>query len=498
MSTATVELSPTSGTRNLSRVAYPLGIGLLRFAEDYRTLPLVIFEQVQNALDVNATKIWIYVDQKKNQIIIRDNGGGTSRENFDRALTSCLVSSKIDVTDKFGRFGQGLISPLGKCKRNTFISKLRGSSDHFVEWEFVTEDIRRQVGEIYIPNRLRRDIRDVEWNTEVRLYETTTDAITRRMSTESLRSGIIERYNVVLLKHKVVVFVDFVDEDGELARGSFSGRAYTGKQLTDEFIDDPACGMSYFRLWLAQADQRGRRRGVVKVGIVNNPYTFALSKMLRQVKDEDWLLPDVAEALSSGVFEGEIVGTKLELHVGREKFIANEALRGFCTAINAWFVGVGSSYYEETVKTQTEERYVRLGIQTLERFQSVIKTEAFAGLLGVIKSFKIGSVGTRHTKPDDTKVLEGEEFTGTAVGGGAGKEKEPSKDPDPVAVPKPPTDEKPEHHPLVVDSPSGGLRVPVKRNSLGLRFNHSLMEGSDDLWQLDAEAGVLHINIRHP
>jgi hypothetical protein len=61
-----------------------------------------------------------------------------------------------------------------------------------------------------------------------------------------------------------------------------------------------------------------------------------------------------------------------------------------------------------------------------------------------------------------------------------------------------PSQSRESHQPFTVAGPNGRRRTLVKSDSLGLQFSHTAMEGSDRLWELDIQNGVLHFNIRHP
>ena len=96
---------------------------LLRAAQHYPTVHAVVLEAVQNACDpdVRAKEIWININQRDRSVTITDNGCGITEEQFlDRLATVSVQHRKGN--EATGKYGLGLISPLGKCKRFFFTS----------------------------------------------------------------------------------------------------------------------------------------------------------------------------------------------------------------------------------------------------------------------------------------------------------------------------------------------------------------------------------------
>src|SRR3989344_3717360 len=106
-----------------TQIKFNQGRALLHLAGMYPTLLEVILELVQNALDkdVNATRIWIAINYQTRYLSVRDNGAGSSINRFNLALASVAEPGRKGE-GSLGQFGIGLISPLGKCNRFTFIS----------------------------------------------------------------------------------------------------------------------------------------------------------------------------------------------------------------------------------------------------------------------------------------------------------------------------------------------------------------------------------------
>src|SRR3989344_3180360 len=169
------------------------GEALLKLAGYYPRILDILLEEVQNCLDKGAEKIMIGINQKTRAISIGDDGEGVSQFEFERALTS--VSSSIKKKDKLGRFGLGLISPLGKCVKFLFTSTTRKESRGYREWSFVTDDLRAQDKISGIPMRTRPDLQFVRgesystkgttcvpWRTQVRIENYTPDRQINRVT----------------------------------------------------------------------------------------------------------------------------------------------------------------------------------------------------------------------------------------------------------------------------------------------------------------------------
>ncbi len=136
-------------------VNFPAGKILVRLANEYPFVLLVILENVQNALDANARNVSVRINQKTSCITVRDDGDGVSVSGFQEALQSVCESAKS--RGKLGQFGIGLISPLGKCERFTFTSSPR-DKDEFREWTFNTAEIEASKDMPNIPRRSRSDL----------------------------------------------------------------------------------------------------------------------------------------------------------------------------------------------------------------------------------------------------------------------------------------------------------------------------------------------------
>jgi len=479
------------------------GEALLKLAGYYPRILDVLLESVQNCIDKDAQLIMIGINQKSRQISIRDDGEGVSQHEFEKALTS--VSSSIKKKDKLGRFGLGLVSPLGKCEKFSFTSTPKRDPRGYLEWSFVTDDLRVQDKIAGIPMRTRPDLQfsrgeghnargttNVPWRTEVRMEHYTQDRQINRVTIESLREGILDRFGPSMRRKKTLIVITITNENGDRISQEIRAKEFEGTKLQDVEILERDSGRTKFSLYMAKKTDKGRR-GKVLIGEAGNDFRLDFGTFNRSLPDVCQLSDDVVAALKSGFFEGEILNNKVKLHASRKSFEADEALAGFCSVIEKWFEQAGKGHFKEAQEQRQEERYQTLGVRSMRVIEELLKQPSFAGLLKAIESFKKGSIGAGHVEH------KGKESTVTAVAvyGNVGQTVEREGNGDGEPRPKPET-EKTGHRPMTVIGPKGSRRIVVRSNSLGLQLMHDAMQGSDSLWVLDEETGTLRINVLHP
>lgn len=478
------------------------GETLIREAGQYPTLLDVVLEGVQNAIDKMATVIRLTINYRSRNMTLRDNGNGVTREEFERALQS--VGHTIKRDDKLGRFGLGLVSPLGKCESFTFTSTPRTDPSAFIEWTFVTEDLRSQRKISGIPLRKRNDVqyakdgggkisgRDVvDWRTEVAIHNFARDRFVSSsgMNVDVLRDAVVEKFGVVMRRNDVVIAVTLVDHDGNRNTTEIVAPEFSGIKLSEVTVESKKAGKCVFRLFLARRGPKGRRAGKVLVGIVGDDFRFGFDLFANSLPADMRPNEEAIQALASGLFEGEIVGTWLKLHANRKSFEVNEELAGFCGAISEWFETVGKEHYREAKDARAEERMQELGLRSLRVIEEMMRNPACDALKKVIASFNRGIVGAGHapkgrgvmlTSLKSLRAILPSSSSGSNGSGGTGSPSVPKDD-----------------HPLVAAGPRGQRRKSVKSTSLGLTLVHEPL-GGERLWVLDAHDGVLTLNTRHP
>lgn len=101
------------------------GNAVANYSKIYPTLMASLKEMIQNGIDQDAKVIFVGINLDNRQVIVADNGSGTSRAGFEKALIN--IGFSIKEPGKLGEFGLGLVSPLDKCDHYTFSSVPRGS-----------------------------------------------------------------------------------------------------------------------------------------------------------------------------------------------------------------------------------------------------------------------------------------------------------------------------------------------------------------------------------
>ena len=488
MKKAKESLSGSSG------VGVHMGAILLRAATTYPTLLEVILEQIQNAIDANAHDVWVNINQKSRTLSIRDNGDGATQAKFEEALDT--VGRTIKPKDKLGRFGLGLCSPLGKCEKHTFTSTSKGDPRGYIEWTFETPKIA-EMKDVKVPLRTRPDmwygdyngqgITSVQWRTEVRLEKYTADRFVSRVTMESLCEGI-QKYNQSMKQKDVVVHVTLVNHEGDRKTQDVRAENFQGTPLETQVLESRDSGKTHFKLYLAKGTTKGRT-GKVWVGETGNDFRITFSMFLRSLPDGTKLSEETVQALNSGVFEGEILNSRVSLHANRRGFEANDALLGYCVAIEEWFQKFGREHFEQIRQTRREERYQGLGVRSMRVIEALIKSPIGEHIMKAIEGFRKGTIGIGHfaRKGEDVgqlgiAVVSAKPQT-TAKGEGHTNET--------------PTEERKGHKPFVVYGPQGNPRKVVRSSSLGLNLAHEPLPGNK-LWEFDATTGTIILNIKHP
>ncbi len=484
------------GSEEMSPFAFHHGKALMSVADHYPHLLDVILEGVQNCLDAHATVIWIVLDRQKRKLRIEDNGDGASRDKFEKALQH--VCDSIKEESDLGRFGMGLISPLGKCEYFTYTATPKENNHAFLRWTFKTDEIKEQkiingipvkpAPEIFF-DETGRSKNSVAWRSQVKLMRFTEDRMISKLNIESLHENIKERYSEKMKKLGTKIIVKIISTDSKVEEKEILADQYQGKRLPVATISHPDSGQTTFHLYLARQTSKGRR-GKVVIGEVNNDYRISFKKFLKT--PELFLNKGVFEALSSGVFEGEILTEKATINATRKFFNENDALVGFCLAIEEWYQQTGQIYFNAIREERQNDRYQTLGLCSMRVIESILNEPGFEVLREVIQSFKVGSIGTGHAEPK--KIVGNQEFPSKAICGDGKKEKDSGEENGSSGKPK---KEHPGHTPLTVGGNRGKQRKLVKNNSLGLQFYYIEDDNPNKIWELDSKTGTIYFNVLH-
>ncbi len=530
MSKATIERKKTkkkSGGKSVSlaTVDFHSGSALKHLSGTYPNLMAVLKDLVQNALDVDvmATRIYIEVDLRPGHrfAVVQDNGKGVSITQFTEDLrTIASPGRKAERSGKrsMGRFALGNVSALWKCEEHTFISCPSPQKSAFTEWRFNGRKIFKCTKGIKIPMIARDDltldpdaksakVRLVDWNTEIRLEGLVEDRVITRFNLTDFKREIQGDFSSAMRDLDTKITLNFTHEDGTVeAEENITALEYAGNPLTVVVIDDfESVGDVYFRLYVAPKSKKGGgRHGEVRVGETNDAFRFSFKSFARSLgelkgkRGKPLIVdPDIINAVGSGLFEGEITGAKVKLHANRTEFEANDALIGFCAAMELWWKQGGKDHVETAREDRKEERWQEVGRGALDAVEEILKTEKYQYLREGCNNWKLGSIGTRHANTTGIVGKQNENSVTTGSGDGASESDASEASGDETSEAGEPK-EREGHMPFSSKGTRGRRRTNVRGHSFGLQVEHGPLEGSSDLWILNEKEGVVVFNSRHP
>ncbi len=494
-------------TADTSAIHLHFGHALVMLAGKYATLLETVLEAVQNALDADARKVRVVINYKARVITVYDNGRGASRDQFEKALSG--IARSIKRKGKMGRFGLGMIAPVGKCNNFTFTS-YDSALKVYACWTFNTSDLRggeqatgipyKQQPELFYaknPKKAKASIKQsrrvVWWRTCVQINQFTDDRVINAIKLSKLAADIQVKYGRVMKDLGAVVELELFDAAGKKQELNVYPPTLEGSPLDEVIVTDTDAGSVVFRLAIA-SNKHGKRRGQVVFGELNDNHRIDATTFLFPVSGD--ISPEVQSALRSGIFEGEILGEKIELHPSRKSFKANAALMGYCAAMETWFFDRGGQQYIR--EAQDERRHVRfqeVGRHVLASLVSFIRQTDDEGA-SLYQHFSLGSIGVNHTPPLPGQEVGQDDITAiTALEPVQDKTANTSSKP---GKQSPPKKERPGHHPATVAGPKGKRRTEVKSSSVGLHIRFEEMRGSSDVYEFDVERGTIIFNVRHP
>src|SRR5437867_885067 len=99
----------------------------------YRSFATVLGEAISNSWDANASNVWIYVDRKKNNFVIKDDGDGMTSDDFQNKFLRIGYSKRKTGETRssknrpyIGRKGIGKLALLSCAQKIAVISKTVG------------------------------------------------------------------------------------------------------------------------------------------------------------------------------------------------------------------------------------------------------------------------------------------------------------------------------------------------------------------------------------
>jgi len=480
------------------------GNAVIMLASTYPTLMSVVLECIQNAIDSLATGITVTCNLKSKRLTVRDDGEGVTKEKMNKCISSIANSIKKD--DKLGRFGLGLISPLKKCEFFTFVSTPKNDNTSYFRWIFEAEKIEGKkeftipmcpVEDIYFgpgATNTNKGRKPVSWRTEISMEKIISDRIVGKFDLEEMADLILERFSEAMKRRKSVVLLTLVEKDGTKKQLEVRPAVFDGERLKPVIYQNEICGETKFEMHLARKKAKGGRQGKVLVGIKGNDYRISFRDFSKSL--DGLLSSEVISALCSGVFEGNILSERCDLHPGRKGFVVNEKLLEFCVHLEKWMNEIGLDHIQRIQDIGKDERYQALGMKSIAIIENMLTAPEFEHLKNLVKSFKFGTVGKNHAE----FPIRGIQVEGSKAIQGSGERKSPTipnEDKNKPKTPRSPETDHPEHTPFSVFG-GGKHRGIVKGHSTGLQFAWAEMPGKKNLWEFNKNYGILTFNTRHP
>lgn len=484
-------------SKDTSPVRFYEGRMLIQAANLYRGLLRSLLESVQNALDADASRIFIGVNQKLQTAVVLDNGEGADRDRFETALLS--VGMSIKPGSKLGRFGFGLVSPTTECATYTFTSW--PTSDNIVRrWTFRESDIVEKRQNLRIPCETldvlpsmpewaapyATDTFAVGWRTIIRLDQIKLDRTSSAFDPDEFDSQVRARFSQVMRQTGALVRLVFIDRKGATTTRDINPTAYLGEPLDSARYEYPDTGVVEFTLYRAPETPSGQRRGEIVVMRTNDNTAITLDDFVRQARGRRWAkgLQAAIAALSSGYFEGVITCEKIELDPERSKLLYDDALQYLYLVIEQWYNEVGQHHFEsERVQTR-EARWLELSRKSQAWLRKLLTQPQHRALWEELIE-ALPSLDTNDGEGDSLSIKPNANDTPRPPrepGGSGSSAKQRRSQPPPSET----------GGPSVADSQQ------PHRNAGGLRLEHRILTSSVRLWEFDFQTGVLTFNVRHP
>lgn len=504
---------PDVDNAKLSSLSMHQGEVLCRLANTYPTLMLTIIENIQNAIDVAADRIMICIDMQARSVVVVDNGTGVTIDRFEQALNS--VGKGVKAKGSLGRFGLGLISPLNKCTKFTFISAPTGRR-RANRWTFEAKAIKVQHHTVNIPQdalptlpALGRKFRQYavdefaqEWRTMVNMAGVTKDRVTSLVDLDELEHQVRSKLGQAMRQNKVCVRVVLIDENGKTEERDMRPAEYTGEPLGVVAYDAPEAGRVEFELYRA-TKFRGKRSGEVVVMELDGNYPISMKEFANQARAGKITSAEVLRVLESGYFEGVIRCENIVLHPERTKFEYTDALKYLYLVIDQWYEECGQAHFQAEQEASRETRWKEIGVLSMDTVREKLAQPEYARLWdGLMSIVEFGRLGEGHVDPASGKPDGMDDVESTRTGqGGVGVPRDPRKKGSSGSSGSGTKDKQPDRpgdKPFGVRGLGGQKRQLVKGDSKGLWIGFEQMPGNSNLWEFDRRLGVLIFNTRHP
>jgi len=186
----------------------------------YRSFITVLGEAISNAWDADATNVWICLDTEKNRMVIKDDGQGMTKDDFQEKFLKIGYSKRKDGTLSakrkrpfIGRKGIGKLALLSCAERITVVSKasrgqyVGGVIDNSGLDKAITDDLTPKEYPLKDWNRtsLRRYTKNHKQGTII-LFESINDGV--RHSMAFLRKSIALYFRFSLVDKNFNIFLN--------------------------------------------------------------------------------------------------------------------------------------------------------------------------------------------------------------------------------------------------------------------------------------------------
>ena len=193
----------------------------------YRSFSTVLGEAISNSWDADAENVWIYVDRKRNNFCIIDDGGGMDAVGFQNRFLKIGYSKRKEgdnVSAKgrrfIGRKGIGKLALLSCADRITVVSKARGKDyvggviDNSGLNKAITNDLSPQDYPLvtWDKKKLSKYIRGHK-NGTIIYFEQSKDGIKHGLDFLKKTIALYFRFSLVDPSFRIFVNDELVDQD---------------------------------------------------------------------------------------------------------------------------------------------------------------------------------------------------------------------------------------------------------------------------------------------
>lgn len=469
-------------------VGFHSGNTLGKISLTYPTLLTVILELVQNSLDSKAKEINVIIDYVKRTVKVRDDGNGITVERFAAVIGQICGSMK--EKDELGKFGMGLLSPIGKCKSFFITSIPKGLNNGYNRWYFDCNKLLNSKEALEIPHSevskaiyskkggAIKNLEVLNYRTEVNLQDFKSDKTITSVSVTELQRQINSRFSEAMKKLDTEVHIYLKTTDEKIDRLSFKASHFGGKKMDTVVYGNATTGQAYFEIYVAPKMAAGRR-GEISVGIKDDMFRIGMKDFIKSISH--YIGADTLTVLNSGTFEGYIISDACTLHPNRKEFMDDDFLVNLVINIEEWVSNHAKPVLISMKDSQREEWLQVVGSVAMSRLETRLRNSS-SRLLDVIKGFKKGfSVARPKENGQDYKSKDMSSPTEYKKGKGQ-KNVLPKDQSDAIK--------------MTVAGPNGQRRRSVTGCNTGLQFVYEELSGNEHHWEFDSETGILTFNMR--